>query len=437
MLAFNFFFLEPVHTLTLADSRNWFALIVFVVTSVVVSELATRSRRRAREAELLAEHRDVAARARDGRRRARADLGRRRAGAARRAGGDRARRRDAGRLRARGRRAARGDDPARGRRGRCERAPARAACAGLAARGGRRPRAARAGGARGRGAAPRRCAQDGAAPRGQPRPAHAADGDLDLGGRARAARPRTSTTDDRHELLETILAASDRLDHLVGNLLDLSRLQAGAAEPEQRLVELDELVAGALDELGAAGARIEVSLPDDLPPVSVDPHQIQRAIVNLLENALKYSPPGEPVRVQVARDARRGAAPRDRPRAGRARRRARADLRAVRPRRAHGRLARRRARARDRARLRRGERRPRRRSSRGRGRARRSCSRCPASAAVEVRGVSGTARARRRRRAADPARAADEPARRRLRGRDGGRRPRGRSPPRRCGRRRR
>src|SRR5262249_26243312 len=55
MLAFNFFFLEPLHTLTLADSRNWFALLVFVATSVVVSELATRSRRRAREAALLAE----------------------------------------------------------------------------------------------------------------------------------------------------------------------------------------------------------------------------------------------------------------------------------------------------------------------------------------------------------------------------------------------
>src|SRR3954447_19750395 len=54
MLTFNFFFLEPVHTLTLADSRNWFALLVFLVTAVVVSELATRSRRRAREAELLA-----------------------------------------------------------------------------------------------------------------------------------------------------------------------------------------------------------------------------------------------------------------------------------------------------------------------------------------------------------------------------------------------
>ena len=69
------------------------------------------------------------------------------------------------------------------------------------------------------------------------------------------ARPDLAIDDaDRAELLATILAASDRLDHLVGNLLDLSRLQAGAAEPERQLVELDELVAGALDELGAAGA---------------------------------------------------------------------------------------------------------------------------------------------------------------------------------------
>ena len=50
MLAFNFFFLEPVHTFTLADSSNWFALVVFVVTAVVVSELAAGSRRRAQEA---------------------------------------------------------------------------------------------------------------------------------------------------------------------------------------------------------------------------------------------------------------------------------------------------------------------------------------------------------------------------------------------------
>src|SRR5713226_4740929 len=55
MLAFNFFFLPPLYTFTLADSQNWFALLVFVVTAVVVSELATRSRRRARESALLAE----------------------------------------------------------------------------------------------------------------------------------------------------------------------------------------------------------------------------------------------------------------------------------------------------------------------------------------------------------------------------------------------
>src|SRR5262249_48879396 len=55
MLAFNFYFLPPTHTFTLQDSRNWFALGVFLVTSVVVSELAARSRRRATEAALLAE----------------------------------------------------------------------------------------------------------------------------------------------------------------------------------------------------------------------------------------------------------------------------------------------------------------------------------------------------------------------------------------------
>ena len=55
MLAFNFFFLPPTHTFTLADSSNWLALGVFLVTAVVVSDLAARSRRRATESTLLAE----------------------------------------------------------------------------------------------------------------------------------------------------------------------------------------------------------------------------------------------------------------------------------------------------------------------------------------------------------------------------------------------
>jgi two-component system sensor histidine kinase KdpD len=105
--------------------------------------------------------------------------------------------------------------------------------------------------------------------------------------------------DGRADLLLTILAASERLDRLVANLLDLSRLQAGAAEPERHLVSVDELVAGALEELGPAGVAVEVSLPDEHASVLVDPHQVQRALVNLIENALKYSPPHEPVRVQA------------------------------------------------------------------------------------------------------------------------------------------
>ncbi len=115
------------------------------------------------------------------------------------------------------------------------------------------------------------------------------------------ARPDLSISDtDRAELLATILAASDRLDHLVENLLDLSRLQAGAAAPEPELVGLEELVAGALEELGEDARRVEVSFPDESPAVRVDAHQIQRVLVNLIENALKYSPPEEPARIQLA-----------------------------------------------------------------------------------------------------------------------------------------
>ena len=76
------------------------------------------------------------------------------------------------------------------------------------------------------------------------------------------ARPDLAIDDaDRAELLATILAASDRLDHLVGNLLDLSRLQAGAAEPEPELVELDELVVGRSTSSARTAERVEVTLP--------------------------------------------------------------------------------------------------------------------------------------------------------------------------------
>jgi two-component system sensor histidine kinase KdpD len=104
---------------------------------------------------------------------------------------------------------------------------------------------------------------------------------------------------DERELVETMLDEAHRLNRLIDNLLDLSRLEAGAAQPEPDVWVVDDLIAQALDETGAAGNRIDVDLPEHPIPVRADSQQIERVLVNLFENALKYSPPDEHVRVQV------------------------------------------------------------------------------------------------------------------------------------------
>ena len=108
----------------------------------------------------------------------------------------------------------------------------------------------------------------------------------------------------REELLASALAESDRLDRIVRNLLDLSRLQAGAAKAQPRLRTIDGLLDQALAAVNPARRRFEVSIPADLPLVNVDPIQIEQALVNLLDNALKFSRPGSAVRISV--DARPG-----------------------------------------------------------------------------------------------------------------------------------
>jgi two-component system sensor histidine kinase KdpD len=105
--------------------------------------------------------------------------------------------------------------------------------------------------------------------------------------------------EDRAELLETIRIEHTRLKRFVENLLDISRLQAGAAHATPELWTGEELVVQALEELGGSD-RVVVDGRPDLPPVSVDAGQIQRVLVNLLENALNVSPPGEPVHVRVS-----------------------------------------------------------------------------------------------------------------------------------------
>ena len=188
MLVFNFFFLPPVHSLTLRDSENWVALAVYLVTAVVVSQLATVSRGHAAVV-LDAEVKTAVLRA------VSHDLR-------------------------------------------------------------------------------------------SPLTAIAAASEMLEGGADRLSAA------ERTELVASVRTETRRLERLVGNLLDLSRLEAGAAEPRREMWTVDGLVARSLEAVGPEADRVAVSLPDRSPLLHIDPGQIERVLVNLLENALKHSSAG-------------------------------------------------------------------------------------------------------------------------------------------------
>ena len=100
--------------------------------------------------------------------------------------------------------------------------------------------------------------------------------------------------EDYDELLATADESLDKLTRLVENLLDMSRLQAGAMAVFPRPADLAEIVARSLDDLGSGGKEVIVEIPADLPEVAVDPGILERVIANLVANALRYSPPGIP-----------------------------------------------------------------------------------------------------------------------------------------------
>ena len=100
--------------------------------------------------------------------------------------------------------------------------------------------------------------------------------------------------DDRAELLATADESLDRLAALVANLLDMSRLQAGALGVTPADVGLEDVVPRALDELGEPGRRVAVRLPEDLAAVRADPGLLDRVLVNVVGNALRYSPADRP-----------------------------------------------------------------------------------------------------------------------------------------------
>ena len=103
---------------------------------------------------------------------------------------------------------------------------------------------------------------------------------------------------ERAEMASVIQEESARLSRLVDNLLDLSRLEAGAAEPRRGWSSLVELIQTALAELAARPEDFALSLDPDLPLISADPVQLERALVNVLENARRHSG-GHPVSVRA------------------------------------------------------------------------------------------------------------------------------------------
>jgi two-component system sensor histidine kinase KdpD len=98
----------------------------------------------------------------------------------------------------------------------------------------------------------------------------------------------------RDEFLATIDEETDRLDALVGNLLDMSRLQTGALEVSAVPVGLDEVLPAALTSLGAPAGAVRLDVSDSLPRVLADRGLLERALANVIANAIRFSPPGTP-----------------------------------------------------------------------------------------------------------------------------------------------
>ena len=109
------------------------------------------------------------------------------------------------------------------------------------------------------------------------------------------------TEADEAALLATIEASADRLDALIGNLLDMSRLTTGSLQPFLRPTAIDEVAPVALRGL-EGGSLLELAVPDGLPLVLTDPGLLERVLANLFANAVAYSPAGRRPGLRASRN---------------------------------------------------------------------------------------------------------------------------------------
>jgi two-component system sensor histidine kinase KdpD len=108
--------------------------------------------------------------------------------------------------------------------------------------------------------------------------------------------------EDRRELIETIYDESERLERLVRNTLELSRIRAGALEPHPEPVDVADLVRHAVRRLRplSRAHRVRLDVADELGTVALDVTMTDQILLNLLENTLKYAPPGSEIVVRAA-----------------------------------------------------------------------------------------------------------------------------------------
>ncbi len=110
--------------------------------------------------------------------------------------------------------------------------------------------------------------------------------------------------EQQRDLLLTILEETDRLNRLVGNILDLARIRAGALIPRRVSTDVEEVAEAVVARMRPqlTGVRLDLRSTDELPEIPADPVQLDQVLTNLLENAARHSPAGGTVRIDVARD---------------------------------------------------------------------------------------------------------------------------------------
>jgi two-component system sensor histidine kinase KdpD len=122
-------------------------------------------------------------------------------------------------------------------------------------------------------------------------------------GAVSALRDEATGTDasERRELLDTVAEEAGRLERLLANLLDMTRLESGGLEPKREWVPLEEIVGSALGRLETqlAGREVRTEIPAELPLAFGDPVLLEQLVLNLLENAVKHTPPGTPVEIRA------------------------------------------------------------------------------------------------------------------------------------------